>query len=188
MSITLEEKVEYFKEELDRIYDKSVREFTKLCIMQAPDYFFEDCPSSSTGKYHPLDEITPLGTLIHTKKVFTLAYEMVKALECDDNRDSVLAACIIHDLRKYGTVNSGHTVKDHGSHAVALIDEVQASTGLLTDKQHTIIRNCVGYHYGTWTTEAKWKKKLKDFTAEELVVHLSDFTVSKRFIKTDFRR
>lgn len=188
MGVTAEEKVEYFKEELDRIYDKSVREFTRLCLMQAPDYFFENCPSSSSGKYHPLDEICHHGTLIHTKKVFTLAYEMVKALECENSRDAVLSACIIHDLRKYGTINTGHTVKDHGTHAVALIDEVQASTGLLTNKQHEIIRNCVGYHYGTWTTEPQWKKKISEYTPEELVVHLADFTVSKRFIKTDYRR
>jgi len=188
MSITVEEKVEHFKDELDRIYDKSVREFTMLCIMQAPDYFFIDCPSSSSGKYHPIDELSPLGTLMHTKKVFTLAYEMVKAMSCENSRDEVLSACIIHDLRKYGTVNTGHTLKDHGSHAVALIDEVQEATQLLAHEQWATIRNCVGYHYGPWTEDQKWKKSMDKYTAEELVVFLSDFTVSKRFIKTDYRR
>jgi hypothetical protein len=50
--ITSEEKVEIFKAELDRIFDRKIREFTKLCIIAAPDYFFLDCPASSSGRYH----------------------------------------------------------------------------------------------------------------------------------------
>jgi len=188
MTVTAEEKVDNFKEELERIYDRKVKEFTRLCITQAPDYIFEDAPSSSSGKYHPLDELGQDGTIIHTKKVFTMAYEMVKAMDCENSRDLVLSACIIHDLRKYGIKNFGHTVKDHATHGANLVDEVQAATMLLTDEQHSIIRNCVGLHYGVWTEDKKWKKDISKYTAEELTVHLSDFTVSKRFIRTDYRR
>lgn len=188
MGVQVEEKISTFKSELNRIFDKKIQEFTRLCLSQAPDYVFENCPSSSSGKYHPVDELCEDGTIIHTKKVFTLAYEMVKAMDCESNRDIILSACILHDIRKYGTENSGHTVKDHGSHAVALIDEVQDATQLLTKDQHRIIRNCVGYHYGPWTEDTAWKKKMTLYTPEELVVFLSDFTVSKRFIHTNYRR
>ena len=64
--MTGEEKVVFFQQELDRIYDSSVREFTRLCIIHAPEYIFQDCPSSSSGKYHPLDELSWDGTIIHT--------------------------------------------------------------------------------------------------------------------------
>lgn len=188
MSITAEEKVEYFKPELERIYDKGIREFTRLCLTQAPDYVFEDCPSSSTGKFHPLDELGPDGTIIHIKKIFTMAYEMVKAMDCENRRDVVLSACIIHDLRKYGPTNSGHTLKDHATHAVNLVDEVQEATQLLNEEQHRMIRNCVGLHYGPWTDDPNWKKPMTEYTQEELALFLSDFVVSKRFIRTDYRR
>lgn len=187
MSITAEEKVKYFELELKLIFDKKIREFTRLCLTQTPDYIFEDCPSSSGGKYHPLDELSYDGTIIHTKKVFTMAYEMVKGLSCEDNRDVVLSACIIHDLRKRGPSNSGHTLKDHAAHGANLINEVQEATQLLTDAQHQTLRNCVGYHYGPWS-EDPWRKPIKEYTKEELAVYLSDFVVSKRFIHTDFRR
>lgn len=188
MSITAEEKVEAFSLELERIYDKKVREFVKLCIIHAPDYFFEDCPSSSTGKFHPLDELGSDGALIHTKKVFTMAYELVKGLVCEQNRDLVLAATIIHDLRKKGIgEGSFHTLKNHPDHAAQLVDEVQSATQLLTEEQYTIIRNCVGYHYGPWS-EDQWKKPMSEYTAEELTVYISDFTVSKRFVQVDFKR
>lgn len=187
MSITAEEKVKCFDLELKLIFDKKIREFTRLCLTQTPDYIFEDCPSSSGGKYHPLDELSYDGTIIHTKKVFTMAYEMVKGLSCEDNRDIVLSACIIHDLRKRGPSNSGHTLKDHANHGANLINEVQEATQLLTDIQHQMLRDCVGYHYGPWS-EDPWRKPIKEYTKEELAVYLSDFVVSKRFIHTDFRR
>lgn len=187
MSITAEEKVAYFEPELRRIYDNKIREFTRLCLTQCPDYIFEDCPSSSSGKFHPLDELGHDGTLVHIKKVFTMAYEMVKAMDCEDNRDLVLAACIIHDLRKYGTINTGHTLKDHAAHAANLVNEVQEATQLLTDEQYETLRNCVGFHYGPWSEEP-WKKSMPEYTSEELALFLSDFVVSKRFIHTDYRR
>lgn len=46
-----------FLEQLGLIYDETIREFTRLCICAAPDYFFVDCPASSSGKYHPIDEL-----------------------------------------------------------------------------------------------------------------------------------
>jgi hypothetical protein len=187
MTVSIKEKEEVFSAELLRIHDRKIREFTRLCIIQAPDYLFTDCPSSSSGKYHPIDELCSDGTIIHTKKVFTMAYELVKGFACEDNRDLVLSASIIHDLRKYGKENSGHTLKSHPALAAELVDEVQESTSLLDDYQHKIIRNCVGYHYGPWSEEP-WKKDITLYTKEELSVYLSDYVVSKRFIATDYRR
>lgn len=188
MALTIEEKVERFAPELRLIFDKKVREFTRLCISQGPDYFFIDCPSSTTGKFHPLDELTADGVIIHTKKVFTMAYEMVKATDCEHSRDLVIAAALIHDLRKQGLTESGHTdMKRHCDLAAQLVTEVQEATQLLDASQYTIIRNCVGYHLGPWSHEP-WKKPMSEYTAEELTLFLSDFTVSKRFVSVDYRR
>jgi len=67
-----------FAKQLELIYDDTVREFTRLCICAAPDYFFTDCPASSTGKFHPIDELGADGTILHTKKVFTVAYQLCR--------------------------------------------------------------------------------------------------------------
>jgi hypothetical protein len=187
MGITAEEKVDIFKDELDRIYDESIREFTRLCLISAPDYIFLDCPSSSTGKYHAIDELCPQGTIIHMKKIFTMAYELVKALDCEPNRDLVLAACLIHDLRKQGKTRTGFTQKNHPDLAAQLVDEVQDATQLLTEEQYQIIRNGVGFHYGPWGS-GQWFKSMGEYTPEELAVFLSDYVVSKRFIDVDYRR
>ena len=184
-----EKKIAFFQDELNRIFNERIREFTKLCIIQAPDYIFKDCPSSSSGKYHPVDELSWDGTIIHTKKMFTLAYELCRGLGCDHNRDLVLAASLIHDLCKRGTKDPGdlHTRKDHPGLGASFVLEIQAATQILTEEQANIIANCVGYHYGPWS-QNPWIKPINEYTEEELTVYIADYVVSKRFIHTDYRR
>lgn len=187
MSLTTDEKIDHFKDELIRIFDKRVREFTSLCVGQSPDYFFIDCPASSSGKYHPISELGPDGTLMHTKKVFTVAYELCRGFGCEDNRDLILSACIIHDLLKQGKERSGHTVKNHPDLAANLITDVYNATKIISEESYNIIRNSVGYHYGLWS-EDPWKKPFSEYTPEELCVYTSDYVASKRFIEVDYRR
>lgn len=187
MTISIEDKVKVFAPEIKRIYNSRVREFTRLCVTQAPDYLFIDCPASTSGKYHPVDELGPDGVIIHTKKVFTVAYELCKGTACEGNRDLVLSACIIHDLRKQGIEPSGHTDKRHNEFAVSLVDEIHRDAPILDDYQHMIIRNCVGFHYGPWSLDP-WLKPIAEYSPEELTVYMSDFVASKRFIHVDYER
>lgn len=187
MSVTMEVKEKTFEKELELIYDVSIREFTKLCICSAPDYFFTDCPASSSGKYHPVDELGADGTILHTKKVFTVAYDLSRGLGCEDNRDEVLSACIIHDLRKQGVEKTGYTVKNHPDLGAQLVHEVHQATQMIDKRTADMIRGCVGYHYGPWSI-APWKKDLSHYTPEELCVYLSDYIASKRMIHVDHRR
>lgn len=181
------QKVAVFAQELALIFNETIREFTRLCIISAPDYFFLDCPASSTGKFHPIDELGADGTVIHTKKVITTAYEFCTGLGCAEHRDEVLAACLIHDLRKQGQSRSGHTTRNHPDLAAKLVDEVQSATHLLGEESYNIIRNCVGYHFGLWSA-SPWLKPLDQYTREELCVYLSDFIASKRPVQVNYRR
>jgi HD superfamily phosphohydrolase YqeK len=183
--LALLSKTEVFKEELDLIFDKNIRSFTELCLMLAPDYFFTDCPASSSGKYHPLDELSWDGCIIHTKRVVTVAYDLSRGLGCEENRDSIVSACIIHDLRKQGLTRTGHTQKNHPDLAAKLVEEVQRDTKLLSDKDYNIIYNAVGYHYGPWS-QLKWKKTLSKYTPEEMCVYLSDYIASKKTCKVKY--
>lgn len=180
-------KSEVFAPELALIFDEGIREFTRLCVCAAPDYFFTDCPASSSGKYHPIDELGPDGTMLHTKKVVTTAYVLCRALNCESRRDEIVAACVIHDLRKQGLNKTGHTAKNHPALAADLVDEVQDATQILSKDSYRIIRNSVGYHYGLWST-GDWKKPLDKYTPEELCVFLADYVASKREIHVDHRR
>lgn len=181
------EKEVIFKSELAIIRDPKVRQFATLCIYAAPSYVFNDCPSSSSGKYHPLNEMGGDGVVIHTKKVVTTAVELSRGLDCEDSFDAIIAACIIHDLVKQGWKKTGHTLKNHPDLGAQLVEKVQAQTKILDDNTFNIIRNCVGYHYGPWSI-GKWKKPLSNYSREELTVYLSDYVASKRCMEVDYRR
>lgn len=185
--VSQEEKEKTFEKELELIFDLSIREFTRLCIISAPDYFFTDCPASSTGKYHPITELGPDGTILHTKKVVTVAYELCRGLECEDLRDEILSSCLIHDLLKQGVTRSGHTLKNHPRLAADLVEQVQRDTQLINEDSYNIIRGCVGYHYGPWSNNP-WKKSLTSYTAPELCVYLSDYVSSKRCVEVNYKR
>lgn len=185
--MTSEEKVSTFEKELELILNHDIREFTRLCVVSAPDYVFFDCPASSTGKYHPINELGGNGTVVHTKKIITIAYELVIGMDCPESRDEVVAACIIHDLRKQGLEKSGHTVLHHPDLAAKLVEEVQRDTQMLPDETYDMIRTCVGYHYGLWSIDP-WIKPLREYTNEELTVYVSDNVGHKKFIDVDYRR
>jgi len=185
--VSREERIKVFEKELDLILEESVRKFTEVCLGVAPDYFFTDCPASSTGRYHPIDELSWDGTILHTKKVVTTAYELCRGLGCEHHRDEIISACIIHDLLKQGREKSGHTTKDHPALAAGLVDEVQRDTQMLDEEAYNIIKCCVGFHYGLWS-QRPWQKSLDEYTPEELCVYISDYVASKRCVSVDYRR
>jgi 23S rRNA maturation-related 3'-5' exoribonuclease YhaM len=186
----IRERIELFKEELNLIVRKDVRDFTKAVLEAAPDYVFWDCPSSSSGKYHPIDELDGSGTVLHTRKVFAVAYELSRGLDCEKNRDLVLAAVLLHDMTKQGLEKgSGHTVRDHPQIAAKLIADVYNNKfkDKLDKYSANMIYHCVFHHYGLWG-DVSVRKSLSEYTSEELCVYLSDYIASKRFIKVDYLR
>ena len=185
----LKERIELFKEELNLIVRKDVRDFVEAILEAAPDYVFWDCPSSSSGKYHPIDELEGSGNVLHTRKVFAVAYELSRGLDCEENRDLVLAAVLVHDLAKQGLKKSNHTVRDHPQLAAKLIADVYNNgfKDKLDRRAANIIYWAVFYHYGPWT-EKSVRKPLTEYSPEQLCVYISDYIASKRFIKVDYLR
>lgn len=179
MELSPDKKIDIFKSELSLIFNAGIRSFTEVCVMMAPDYIFYNAPASTSGKYHPIDELSGYGTVIHTKRVVTVAYELSRGLGCEQNRDQVISACILHDLRKQGVEPSGHTVKWHPDLGAKLVEEIYNDLKLISVSDFEMIRNCVGYHYGPWSIKP-WSKNLNDYTAEEMCVYLSDYIASKK--------
>jgi len=185
----LKERMSIFKDELDLISRKEVKDFVKACIAKAPDYVFEDCPSSSSGKYHPIEELGADGTLIHTKKVSAVAYEFSRALDCENHRDEIVAAAILHDMAKQGLESAGHTVREHPRIMSKIIAGVynDGFKDKLNKTTANLIYWSVFYHYGPWTEESV-RKPLREYTPEELSVYMADYIVSKRFVHIDYKR
>ncbi len=185
------DRIEYFKEELSLIINPAIKNFVKECLKEAPDYVFEDCPSSSSGRFHPISELSSDGTLLHSRRIFAVAYDLCRALDCEDQRDEVLASCLLHDMMKQGKEKgSGHTVREHPQLAadelVARVYKEKFKDFLDREVALRIYYN-VAHHYGLWT-KRETRKPLKDYTMSELCVFLSDYISSKRFIHIDTKR
>lgn len=185
----LQEKIAIFKDELDLIAKPEVRAFIEACIEASPDYVFTDCPSSSTGKFHPLEELGPDGTIIHTKKVFALAYELSRGLGCEEHRDEICAAALLHDFAKQGMNRSGNTIKEHPQIMAQIVFNVynEKFKDKLDKASAMLIYSGVFYHYGPWTDRSV-QKPLAQYSPEELAVYLADYVSSKRFVHVDYKR
>lgn len=183
------ERIKLFKNELVLITDKRITDFVKECIRIAPDYVFYDCPSSSSGKYHPIDELGGDGTIIHTKRVFTLAYDYARMLDVEHHRNEICAAALLHDLAKQGLEQSGHTVSNHPQIMANLIADVYNSSfkNKLDKNSANLIYRCVCHHYGPWSGK-DIKKPMTEYSMEELAVYVADYTASKRFVSIDHRK
>jgi len=126
------------------------------------------------------------GTVIHTKRVFTLAYELSRGLDCEYNRDEICGAALLHDFAKQGLDPTGHTVRDHPQIMAALIADVYNTSfkDKLDKNSANIIYWSVFHHYGPFTIK-KHRKPIEQFTQEELCIYTADYVASKRFIHID---
>lgn len=176
--------VNAFLSEIELIQDPSIREFVELCLEHAPEYVFNDCPSSSSGKYHPEDELGGDGCVVHTKRVVKMVGLLTSGMNNFRQQDEAIAAALIHDLRKQGVEKTGHTVSNHPDLAAAMVMEVAvANPHVLDGDVVDSLYDAVGYHYGPWSS-GEWS--CSDFYSEvdrlSAVVHAADFLASRKEI------
>jgi hypothetical protein len=165
--------------------------------LKAPDYITE-IPSSSTGKYHPKDEISKDGMKLHVGRCAIMADEIARmAFEDGDEdfnycRDILLAASVLHDSFKNGKVVNGkyeskYTVKQHPIHIFNLIVEHISPPDLEFDevkKLWDLAHVCL-FHEGRWTIEGSKQAASNDLINNKTtklcrLMHIVDYVVSRR--------
>lgn len=173
-------KLKMFNKEISLIKNYSIKKFVIECLDEAPDYIFTNCPSSSTGKYHSADEFSPLGNILHTRRVTANCDVLARAFALEGkDRDLVLGASILHDIVKQGFKQTGHTVSNHAVLAAELVENVYRITkSKIIKEDYKVIRNCVLFHNGFWTDKEN-KKEMSKFTMYEMCVHMADYTATK---------
>ena len=166
------------EQELNYIKDEFIKAQTKLAIDNFPSYF-ERVMSSSTGKYHAVNE-----TLYeHTRRDAKLGYDVVKLemFELDDlEKDIIISALILHDCCKYGREYHQYVLHDHPIIASDFIKEVCESDFA------EVVCPLIESHSGQWTT-SKYSKTIlpKPETKLQKIVHLVDYIASRRYITID---
>lgn len=176
------EKTETFKRELSYIADPEIREFAKVLLENADDYFFT-VPASSSGKYHPSFALGNGGLVRHTKAVAYFVNEFIRPemeFGTVDRRDAdlLIVAAIAHDIKKQGDGIEGHTVKEHPTLASKFVQHVfdEYEFDGVTQSDIDFIRNVVESHMGPWQNP-------KPSSRHQLILFYADFIASRKEIK-----
>jgi len=177
--------VAIFQPEISKIFDSELREATTVLLMDGHDDFAK-WPSSSSGKYHPPDEIGPMGMVIHAKRCAAVAGDIARMYELDRlGEDILVSASLVHDLYKQGRDGKeGHTTKDHMLIICEIINETFDDAGIdTTDRFKSNLANACLFHEGVWTPPEA--RELDDGpTVYATAMHTIDMMVSRRSIHT----
>lgn len=154
--------------ELKDIRDEELREQVIMVVRDMPGYFWT-APASSS--HHPPEHQKRHGLWLHTKRVCTaferLAPSMVNQghLEWQDI-DNGRAACILHDMFKYGVppTKVQHTTDDHD---ILAGDWLEDHTSLAQP-----VIDCVRAHNGPWYEGPPPRSHLQQ------IVHIADMVAS----------
>ena len=175
------ERIELFQRELSYISNNKMKEFVKILLTYADDYFFE-VPASSSGKYHPSFALGNGGLVRHTKAVAYFTNELIRpSIEFDKisryEGDCLIAAAIAHDIKKQGDGVDGHTVKEHPQLASNYVRKMWEEYGkkLLNEDAVDYICEVIESHMGPWQSPCPE-------TRPQLIVFYADYIASRKEI------
>lgn len=171
--------IELLRKEINLITDQPLRECVERILKEIPECM-EHKPSSSSGKYHPEFDRIDGGNINHTKAVVKVAQTLISGFSAWDRNiyniqdDMIYAACILHDMCKYGEDpdNCDHTVHNHPVLAGNLIRAEYPAVAFLIDS-----------HMGKWNTSKMDPTTLPvPITFMQKIVHIADHIAAQTWI------
>lgn len=173
--------------EINMICNDDIKRLVRIVLDKAPEHFWT-IPASSTGKYHPEYASGDGGLIRHTKAVVRVADHICSwttrfSDECNEGRDIIIAACILHDCYKV-LEGEKYTSFNHPIHATkAIIDE---RFQFDEDFEHIIakIADAVSTHMGRFNVDHKGREKDLPLPHSPYgkIVSLSDYLASRKEI------
>ena len=184
----------YFRlmlEEIDKLQDEENRKFAHTLLSNVPDYFFS-VPASSSGKYHPSNDLGNGGLVRHSISVARMLEHLIEPYgyyDFDDEQKELLKiAALFHDCMKSGTQEeyekNKHTKFLHPLYAANFIMTTAIKNGYPYEKA-LFIYNAVISHMGQWNTNGTAKLPTPE-TPDQKVLHLADYLASRKDINMEF--
>ena len=183
-------KEEMFKQELNMIKDKELKESLLKIIEILPDYWFIE-PASSTGKYHPEYATGEGGLLRHSKAAMRIGFELLNDPSIGDKytnheKDLMLMSLLVHDGLKLGNPKEKYTRFDHpilmGKY---IIDNKEKL--FLKEEDAIFMNDVIKTHMGPWTTDYNGVEVLeKPKTKYQNFVHMCDYLASRKCLLVPF--
>lgn len=186
--------LEKMEEHLNKIKDEKFKKHIKTIIEELPDYI-TNMPSSTSGKYHPPDELDNDGMLLHIKRVSTCMDELVRMFKYNSKQADILyAGCILHDGLKKGLTEKKHTDEKHPIYIFDFIQQyIQKTFKAAPDTEMMTMLDDLAsvclFHSGIWTPAGANEKfrcyhiKMDPGTKDLCkTMHIADCVMCKRSI------
>ena len=160
---------------LSGIVDPSLKALARAGLESSADEFFT-APSSSSGRYHPADEINDGGLILHTCRDVVMADHLGEFYGVTTKEKDILkTALILHDSWKGGDPWAGYA-QDHGDLAAQHIATLPGGN----TKDGKTVQRLVANHMAQWNKKAD-KSKDPRIPADKLeqIVSYADYLGSR---------
>ena len=180
----------YFRlmlEEIDTLQDIDNRKFAYALLSNVPDYFFT-VPASSSGKYHPKNDLGEGGLVRHSISVTRMLDHLLEPdgyFDFDEDQKELLKiAALFHDCMKSGTQEqyeeNNQTKFLHPLYAANFIMSVAIESGYPYEKA-IFIYDAVIAHMGQWNRKGDAALPTP-VSPGQRVLHLADYLASRKDI------
>ena len=184
---TIEQKLDFFSDELKLIQNTEIRKFTEDMLSKLPEYFWVT-PAAKRATHHPDYARTENGLVKHTISAVNIAYDLVTRNDmfasCKNYSDHIVSALILHDGCKSGKLSEGKYAVDHPLLIGELIRESY------NDKNSELICSLISSHMGQWNTNFGSNIEIlpKPQNVLQSIVHLADYLASRRYLDFNFNK
>ena len=175
---------------IGELNDIDNRRFAHFILGRVPDYFFT-VPASSSGKYHPQNDLGEGGLVRHSISVAKMLDHLLEPEGyfdfTDEQKELLKIAALFHDCMKSGTQEeyekNQHTKFLHPLYAANFIMTIAIEFGYPYEKA-LFIYDAVIAHMGQWNTNKNngCSKLPTPTTVSQKVLHLADYLASRKDI------
>lgn len=178
-------------DEINTFKYNDILELGFYLLENVPEYFFT-VPASSSGKYHPINDLGTGGLVRHSlsvKRMLDHLFEPYGYYEFDARHKELLQlAALFHDCMKSGTQEeyekNKHTKFLHPIFAANFIVLKACEIGFnYTDAQ--FIASAISTHMGQWSKGKKDEKLPEPQEPYQKVLHLADYLASRKDISIE---
>lgn len=176
-------------DEISTIESDDVRKFAISLLNSIPEYFFT-VPASSSGKYHPKNDLGEGGLVRHSISVKRMLIHLLEPNGyyefTEREKDLLIVAALFHDSFKSGTQEeyekNNQTKFLHPAYAASYII-MQSVIHSFDYKDAKFISSAIISHMGQWNKNRSNLGTLPTpETPEQKILHLADYLASRKDI------
>ncbi len=193
------DRIKIFEKEINILHLDNMKEFAKIIISDAPEYFFH-VSASSTGKCHPSYALGEGGLVRHTKAVirffnYFMNLEQYSSIFDDIDIDCGIIACLAHDMYKSGSQEEYNVLIKENKKVYTVFEHPELAANFIrsygnrysTYVECEFIASLIESHMGQWNKSDRSESTLKKpVTDMQKLVHLADYLASRKDINVFF--